>query len=454
MQKLERIIQHLLRHLSLYFFVFLIIFTFDRHHRYEHGKEGIGTFYSDVFEYYRFLPDLFINGGPEAEQAIKQSKRTVGMAMLYAPAFFIGNAIAKYNGDKTDGYSLPYQQSARWGSIVFCLLGLWFLRKSLLLFFNEVVVTISLVALLFGTNLFYYTYSWGELPHVYLFGLSGVFIYSTLQWLQQNRMGYLLLAAFMAGMITLIRPTGIMVLLFPLLFAANTWSDFKQRLTFIFAKPISLLLAFALFMLPLLLQMGFWKIHVGQLVYYSYGKERFFFNDPQIINFLFSYRKGWLLYTPLMAFSLAGMILCRRYLKAFFLFNMVFFAVVVYVLSSWWEWSYGGSFGCRALVEYYAFFVFPLAAFVAWFWDNAIKQIVVKWLARLLPLVVFYLCIQLNLIQTWQCKFGIMHWSGMSKEAYWEMFLKTDLSKEEVLRIQSKCIMPDANKMMRGDRDL
>jgi hypothetical protein len=453
MKYLQLFLKDILKRPSLYFFVFVIIFSIDRHHRYESSiDDENGPFYSDVFEYYSFLPEYFLDFKQVPEQNFKTTKRTVGMAVMYAPAFFVGHWIAQYTGDVDDGYSPPYHWSIRWGSIIYCLLGLMFCRKNLLLFFKDPIVVIALACIFFGTNLFYYTYGSGEFPHSYLFFLNSAFIYFTLRWIREERSFFLLLLCLAGGMITLIRPTGIMVFLFPLLFNVTSTKAFKERIRFIFKKWLITFLAALLFLMPLLFQALIWKKYQGHYIYYSYRDEHFFFNDPQVVNFLFSIRKGWLIYTPIMIFSLAGIILSKNRLKEFFLFLLIYFILNVYVLSSWWEWSYGGSFGCRVLVESYAFLIFPFAVFVSWFWqfkkENKFRRNMIR-----VPLIfMFYLLIELNLFQTWQFKYGRIHWSGMNWETYKFVFLR-EITTEEANYLDTRFTPPDTERMKRGDRD-
>jgi hypothetical protein len=452
-EKIKIFFFDILKRPSFYFFIFLAIFTIDRHQRYENSKDDHGTFYSDVYEYYKYLPDIFIKGIHSTETEIKTNRRTIGMAILYLPAFIVGDCYAKISGQKRDGYSKPYQWSIRWGSIIYCFIGLIFCRKNLLYFFNEAITLLVLICTLFGTNLFYYTYSWGELPHSYLFCLYSIFTHCTLSWVIRKKFNSLLLLGLIAGIITLIRPTGILVLLFPLLFDIKSINDIKTRFKLLAEKPIYLFWAFILFCLPIICQMFFWKHFVGQFVYYSYGNERFFFNDPQIINFLISWRKGWLIYTPIMAFALVGIVLSLFKAKSFHIFNLLYFSSTVYVLSSWWEWSFGGSFGCRALIESYAFFIFPMATFIAWVFNSRIKNIFLKYGVFTTLLVIFFLLIQLNFIQTKQCKYSIIHWSGMNKEVYRLIFLRTDFNLAEKIYLNTKYTPPNSEKMLKGDRD-
>lgn len=453
MKYIRIFINSILKKPSLYFFAFLIIFTFDRHSRYEHSKDDSGTFYSDVYDYYRFLPDIFLNDAKVSEPLIQQNRRTIGMAIMYSPAFALGHLKAKLTHQECNGYSKPYQWSVRWGSIIYVLLGLLFCRLSLLLFFSEWAVFITLVCTLFGSNLFYYTYSWGELPHSYLFFLIAAFVYCVLNFKVRKNTAFILFAALLAGMITLIRPTGIVVLLFPMFYHFNDWRQ-PYKLTALVRNHLFLFIGFLmLFFIPILLQMLFWKHYINTFVYYSYGKEGFFFKDPQIVNFLFSYRKGWLVYTPIMLFSLFGFFTSFKNLKSFAWFNVFFFVLVVYILSSWWEWSYGGSFGCRALIEFYAFLAFPFASFVSYCLNFNDNKPVLKYSVLLVLITTLSLLIELNLFQSRQVRLGIIHWSGMNKKAYWFCFLNDNFSKADYAYMNAIVTPPNAEKMLRGERD-
>src|SRR5690606_12215379 len=125
------------------------------------------------------------------------------------------------------------------------------------------------------------------------------------------------------------------------------------------------LIAFFIFLIPIIPQLFFWKIYGGDWLVFTYGSdEKFFFNNPKIFDFLFSYRKGWFVYTPLMIFSIVGLFFLKKKVKEMSLITPIFITFIIYILSSWWCWWYGGSFGMRAMIQYYAFLAFPLAAFI------------------------------------------------------------------------------------------
>ena len=161
---IKKVISHLFQKPSLYLFVVLIIFTSDRYHRWVSWKSDTqGPFYNDIAEYYAVLPAVFLqhsfSDGKEisGSDKYKIQRRTIGMAILYSPFFFISDQVAKSFGYVRDGYSIPYIWGIHWGSIIYSLLGLWFCRKSLLLFFTEIISCISLIcfflALIFFSTL-------------------------------------------------------------------------------------------------------------------------------------------------------------------------------------------------------------------------------------------------------------------------------------------------------------
>lgn len=457
MNILKKAALHILQNLSIYLFVFLVIFTIDRHNRWQTTRdESLGPFVDDVAEYYAYLPDIFLGQDctkPENPAGIiNKDRRTLGMAILYSPFFFIGDRVASSTGNLRNGYTKPYQRWVHLGSLFYGLLGLWLCRKSLLFFFNDAVTFLTLLVVFLGTNLFFYVYGMGEMVHSYLFFLYSLFIFGWLKWLREKTGKFITLSGFCLGMICVTRPTDILLVIF-VLYGVGSLSSAKERFRLLISRKIDLIPATFFFLVPLLLQVTWWKAHHGTFLYYSYGNERFFFDDPQISNFLFSFRKGWLVYSPLMLFSLIGMVLMWRRHKGFFWPVLVYFSLTVYVLSSWWDWSYGGSFGNRAMVQSYAVLIFPLAVCIERIWGLFEKKDFLKYTMRVILCVTIFVFIKLNLFQSWQFKFQIIHWSGMNKEVYQYVFLKEQLTEEEFKVFHSKLTPPDYGKMMRGERN-
>ncbi len=438
--------------------IIFIIFSIDRHQRWYPIERGNFPFESDVDQYYSYLPAAFIHHdlsfsfpnnywGTTLENGNTIPKVTMGMAIMYSPFFFIGRTFA--GSEKNNAYSQTYKMTIHFGTFIYVLLALWFLRKNLLHFFNEYITTITIICVFFGTNLFYYTFNLGEMPHAYLFFVFSLFIYFVLKWDKTKKVQYYYGFSFLAGFAALIRPTESIILLFPLLLGVNSLSGLKEKISLFISNKIELSIAFILFILPFFFQMIYWKIYANQYLFFSYTNERFYFLDPQIGNFLFSFRKGWLLYTPMMIFAVLGIFFLKKVAKDLFIFSILYLIINIYILSSWWDWAFGGSFGCRALIQHYAFFALGFAAFLK-ITLNFFNNLLLKYCLQIFICSLFYLIIQLNLNQSLLYRYNLIHCSGMTKEAYLYIFNKDGVLPKE---IDKKIKEPNMKDMLNGKRD-
>jgi len=199
----------------------------------------------------------------------------------------------------------------------------------------------------------------------------------------------------------------------------KSFAELKQRVVFLAGKYNLVLLIAEAALLLWLPQMLYWKSVSGQWLYYSYKEEEgFFFGNPQIIRGLFSYRKGWLLYTPIMVLALSGIAVLWKHRREFFLPILVFAILNIYIVLSWWTWWYGGGFGQRAFIESYALLAIPFATLLhaAGKWKK-----IVKWVFVALT----FLLIVHGVFQTAQYHYGAIHWDSMNKTTYWASFGRT-----------------------------
>lgn len=391
---------------------------------------------NDVVSYYAYLPAEFIYDDIYLQKSDYHTKEdtylfwpvhtadgrnviktTMGLSILYAPFFFVGHIAAKLCGAPLDGFSTPYQFCVLMGCLFYLLAGLYFLRKLLLLFFSDTAVCITLLGVLFGTNLLWYTTLNGLMAHGYLFSILTLFIYHTLKWHREPRWSTAACLGLELGLLVLIRPTLITCVLIFLLFGINDAASFKESFRR-FKKGFLQLLVMALcFFIVLLPQLLYWKAVAGKWLFFPYVDERFYFNHPHIIEGLFSFRKGWLIYTPLMLFAIAGIFYLRRQRSPFFLAILLLVPLYMYILFSWWSWWYGGGFGMRAMVDLYGLLAVPMAAF----YDVLLRQFKPQLKYALLALTAFF--IYLNLFQTMEYEKGLIHYDAMTKDAYFAVFL-------------------------------
>jgi hypothetical protein len=389
----------------------------------------------DMYVYYSYLPATFIYQDltfqfagelpPDDKRQIwtlsapnggSVQKMTMGMAMMYAPAFGLAHATALILGYQADGYSWIYHFFMAMSGLVFGIGAILIQRKLLLRFFEDWVVALTLLGITVGTNFYYYATTEGPMSHVHNFFLISLFVWQTIKWLQSYKWYSALLMGLSFGLIVLIRPINAIIIIIPLFYSVRSFAEFVLRLRDIFTHYYQVLLMLFLIAIVVFPQLWYWHFNSGEWIYYSYTDEGFFFNDPKILEGLLGFRKGWLVYAPIMAFSIIGMgILWTRIGASKFKIAIpLYFLINIYIVFSWWCWWYGGSFGARPLVDATAILSIPLAAFIGSFQKK-------KWLSTSMTIMVFAFA-ALSLFQTMQYRRGIVHWDSMTKETYWKIF--------------------------------
>lgn len=406
----------------------------------------------DVFGYYLYLPATFIYDDPGLENLewldeIKEKyqpsatfyqlvdgtdgkkviKYTSGLALLYSPFFLIAHWIAPALGYPADGFSLPYQLILSLGGILWAIFGLIILRKLLLRLFDDRTTAVTILLIGFGTNYFQLTAFDGTLlSQNFLFSLYAFLLYTTIRWYERPSLKRAFQMGLTCGLITLIRPSEIVCLLIPLFWNAGSWRQFIFRFK-VMKTNINHVLSF---LVPAIIvgsiQFIYWKTTTGNWIFYSYDNpgEGFRFFPPYIFEFLFSYRKGWFVYTPVMLFALIGFYHLYKRSKAWNLAILAYVLLDLWIVSSWSCWWYaGGSFSARAMVPTYVLLALPLASLVEVVFLHRLR-----WLAAFLGLAL----IVLNLFQTWQFETGIIDKERMTKDYYWAVFGKTNIDKEKL----------------------
>ncbi|MCL2290576.1 MAG: hypothetical protein FWC34_07740 [Bacteroidetes bacterium] len=390
----------------------------------------------DIYWYYQYLPATFIHKDitlkfvdtsscdmvwhlylryslPNGNHVMKMS---MGNAMMYAPAFFIADALAKPLGYERSGYSKPYTVAIALISLLYVVLGFFVLRKLLLFYFSDAVTAISIFIVGLCTNLLFYTTVEAAMTHAFSFFLFACFIYLTKVWFDSPKWKYSISLGIVFGLISLIRPTNALIVLVFLLYGIKEKNDIKRQF-FIFIKQYKQILVIALFSLIVWMpQLIYWKYITGSWLFWSYtDNEGFFFSNPHIIQFLFGFRKGWLIYTPVMIFSILGFYFVWKHYREYFFSILLFLLINIYVLSSWWCWWFGGSFGMRALVESYALLIIPLAAFL-----KALSKFKLYIKIPVIILIVLFSC--LSIFNFVKFRHDTIHYASMTREAYFKYF--------------------------------
>ncbi len=403
--------------------------------------------YQDL-EHLSFLPDILARYQPSyaADQAFDHPgggrilKYPAGMALLYLPAFGVGHLLARVGGYAADGFSYPYQLAVHWGSVWVALMGLWVLRRVLLRYMDDRTTAGTLVLVALGTNFFNYATFDAAMPHAYGFLLTALVVDGTIRW-QDRPDGWA--AARLGGLIglaALVRPTEVLTCLIPLCWGVTGWRSGLQRVQWLWRHRFRWWPAVVAAAAVGSLQLVYWKYAGGEWLVYSYQQQGFHFLHPHWEEVLFSYRKGWLVYTPLVLFMLAGgwpfreagrrpASECgeRRPLRELWLPCAAYVGAGFWGVSAWEIWWYGGAFGQRALIPTFVLLAFPLSALLAAAsrWPSLPRRAL--WAA-------LGACLLLNLFQTYQAHEGPWEADMMNKAYFWRIFGRvTDNPYDKIL---------------------
>jgi MFS family permease len=365
----------------------------------------------DVLDYYGYTPMFFLHqnakkkvwNSPRLPHIIyyyeneKPHKMTMGMGILYSPAFLMAHAMAPVFGYPADGLSRPYQWAVHLSLYPYLLLGWWALFGWLnMLGYKHYLSIVAAGMVLLGTNLYYYTVDEPAMTHAFSFSLVSLMLYLSGRWFKENHRKWVFGSAFVLGIIVLVRPVNaLLIALIPL--NGLLFFDGKQLFGFFRKQHKAILIATIIGLLSVFPQFLYWKLGFGSWFVYSYGEERFFWSNPKVMEGLFSFRKGWFLYTPLAVFMFIGFFNQSRRI---ILWSALFVSVFFYVAFSWWCWWYGGAYGQRVIIDIYPWLTLGLVGGMTlwmksrWRWPIS---------ATLVVLVTY------NLFTTYQYRVKLIH---------------------------------------------
>jgi len=431
----------------------------------------------DGYGYYAYLPGIFIYGDVgeyafaekhfqeyDVSSNVYQLNRAasghrfpiynIGLSVIWAPAFLVTHGIVSATGIvPADGMSYPYQLMVVLMGLLFAFLGLLYLRRFLARYFTDLVVAFTLVATGLATNLFYYMVEKPDMTHGYLFSLYAIFLYHFSQLpdddgttatsssgsAQISRLRRALAKlGLLAGLMCLVRSSEIVVFAIPAFYGLRNLTTLKRN----FRRTLPVfVVALAVFSV----QLVYYKIGTGSWWQNGYAGLGFDWAAPHLYEGLFGFRRGWLVYTPIMALALAGVVWLRR---EWFPPVLIFLLGNCYLLFSWHIWWYGNTFGSRPVVQSYALLALPLAALLAWVSgaDAGAKEgSGAGFRTRILVPLLLTPFVLLNLFQHWQYNQRIIPLDFVNQTYYRHVFGKTTLDKHDYVYLDTNEKFPGGN---------
>lgn len=417
----------------------------------------------DVFGYYIYLPATFIHHDPMLTDISWiheiRSQKTIswtifqlstgpdnniiyfffmGMSFLYLPFFLIGHIIALSTDYAVDGFSLPYQYSIAIGCLIYTFIGLYYLRKILLQYFDDKITSLVLFLIVIGTNCLHHVTVKNLETVNFLFALVAITTWYTIRWHQNPKLKYITIVGISIAITTVVKPSEIMSVLIPVFWGVYDKKSFQVKIFLVKQNYRQIIIAVLISFVVFIPQIVYWKVATGYFIYDSYKNPGVGLDllSPHLYDALFSFRKGWLLYTPIMIFALIGFYFMFKSNKKLFYVSLIYFLASLYIITSWTEWWYGGGYSNRPLIITYVILALPLGYSLQ-------KILQMKWVYKIPLFLVIGFFVFLNLFQIWQLYTYILDPVRTTKAYYLAIFLKTSADADD-----RKLLMIDRHDMI------
>lgn len=409
----------------------------------------------DAFGYYLYLPSFLLyhdykelrwmdavdstyrlSGGTgypvtKLDNGALVNKYLGGIALLQLPFFAAGHLAAQGLGYPPDGYSPPYQWALAVGLLLYSFLALLLLRAVLRRYFGDGVTAATLLLLCLATNYVQYAAVDSGQTHGFIFCLYAAVLLATARWHETHRLRWAAATGYLIGFATMCRPTEAIMLFIPLLWETQSKTTAARKWAAVRRHPAHVAAAVVSGFLGILPQLLYWKAVTGSFIY-DVGSKWVFFNPWWRV--LVGWEKGWFIYTPVTVALVAGLFFVRRY--PFRYAALSFCLLNLWIILSWDDWQYGGSYSTRALVQSYPVFALPLAALL--------RQSMQTRGLRLLTAAAGVYLTGVNLFQITQYNSTVLHYRDMNRAYYGRIYLNPAPSPLDMSLLDTRDFLPDA----------
>ncbi len=330
--------------------------------------------FSDEYAYfYRYVPDWVwsVDGLRSETTGLAINRFSIGPAILWSPFFVVAHLLAvMLHGVGVDvpldGYGYLYQALVLAGNIVYGGLGTWFCFRVAQRFVGErSALWATLLVVLAGNPVYYMTVEPSMSHPVSMLASAGFFYL----WLKLRddpaRTGWVWLGV-LGGLMAMIRPQDGLLLALPIVDDLLSIGP-GRRSAHVAAWLARSATATGAAILTFAPQLVVWKVLNGGFLQSGYAEQfdgLFNWSSPQLLNVLFSVRRGLFVWHPIFLFAIIGLILVPARHRRFVLLSAAGFLMQWYVVSSWHDWAQGDAFGGRMFIVCAPIFVIGLATLV------------------------------------------------------------------------------------------
>jgi hypothetical protein len=396
---------------------------------------------SDGYSYYVYLPATFLYGDPSLESLSRDwfdgfypdftgirrwpgsgrwvNPHPIGTAVLMLPFFAAAHALSWWSNFPRDGFSFYYQYGAGLAGLTYLLAGLALVRRMLSRHFSDAVVLSTLVCLTWGTNLFHYGVFDATFSHAFSFFLIAAWIAIVDRWWQDASIGLSIFAGIVAALIVITRHTNVLFLLILPLYGLSRAADQlrpKRDTTALRWRALVIMAAVAgVCVLP---QLALYRYATGRWLASPYSAigMTFTFGSPHLVGVLLGLPKGLFFWSPVLLLAVGGLFVADAWARRFAVAAAVIFVADAYLIASWGDWQFGGSFGHRGFTDGLALAAPFLASSFEWASARPRVRIVVAAFAAL--------AVALSIAQMIQYWIGILPISDITWPEYRALFLR------------------------------
>lgn len=297
-----------------------------------------------------------------------QSAATVGPALLWAPFFAGGHAVALYLSARdpnvnANGISYPYRQAVCVAGLFYGLAGCWFMYGLCARFFEKRLAAAAVAVIVAGSFILWYFVKEPSMTHAPSMALVAAFAWAWAATRERRTRAQWMLLGGLAGFMTLVRWQNALFAVLPALDAARAIIDASRRSdrSAVGKTLVNGLLFTAAATLAFVPQMMAWKAIYGSWLAVSPLGPQIRFSDPQIVDILWSSRNGLFSTSPVLYISAVGLVALAWMRPALGLPALVAVALMTYFNACIQDWWGSSSFGGRRFDGTVPFFALGLA---------------------------------------------------------------------------------------------
>ncbi len=347
------------------------------------------------------LPPYMVRSGQ-----VYYNKYPPGTALCMLPAFAGALLFQQLTGSEFNPYATLFHLAININGWLFLLAGCVFVFRILNLLYPTSKTTVpAIISIVFGTHLIFYAIDEPAMSHIYAFTCISGFVFALVQFQKTTFTRYVYQAIFFFSLAVSIRYFHLLLLLtLPYFLKHRSLKDFRIQKRHFVLLLLSVMPVFSVIVSNL--------SQSGMIFPPSYPGEGFYFLHPRFADALLGFRKGLLIWFPLLIPAFAGLFFSENRKLLPWLF------VTIYLLSSWWNWYFGDGFGLRPYCDYMVFLSIGLEAVMVRLQSHLV-------LHRLFIFLCFLL-IAWNILLSWQYLNGIIPPDGMNAEKAIFVIGKTD----------------------------